>query len=315
MKRNQLILLLILLLLVAGYFWLRSRSPRESLKPVFAVDSLRVGRIEISQGKRKIVFSKTPQGWKISQPIDWDVEPDRFGLFFRDVIKGKYATTVIGEGSEAVASYQLQDSLAFWVKVWDSKDRLRTQALFANLGHPFDYFRYAGQDKVYQIRQKVASEYQPDLAYWRKPNVLSISPDRLFRISVRHPKNSYVLSRNADLWHFKDKVAEFDVPPGNVTMAKIQNILAKLDAYNVMQGEEAPALQDLGDPVCEVDILLTDKSQRQIRFYKYGDNYLMTVDNHPDMYFEVIFDTVFRFTRHAPLFNARVGELPPKGAF
>jgi len=70
----------------------------------------------------------------------------------------------------------------------------------------------------------------------------------------------------------------------------------------------------LGDPVCEVDILLTDKSQRQIRFYKYGDNYLMTVDNHPDMYFEVIFDTVFRFTRHAPLFNARVGELPPEGA-
>ena len=33
MKRNQLILLLILLLLVVGYIWLRSRSPRESLKP------------------------------------------------------------------------------------------------------------------------------------------------------------------------------------------------------------------------------------------------------------------------------------------
>lgn len=53
MKRNQLILLLILLLLVVGYIWLRSRSPRESLKPVFAVDSLRVGRIEISQGKER----------------------------------------------------------------------------------------------------------------------------------------------------------------------------------------------------------------------------------------------------------------------
>lgn len=314
MKRKQLILLLILLLLVAGYFWLRTRSPRESLKPVFAVDSLRVGRIEIAQGDNKIVFSKTPQGWKISQPIDWDVEPDRFGSFFRDVIQGKYANTVIGEGSEAVASYQLQDSLAFRVKVWDTRDRLRRQVLFANLGHPFDYFRYAGQDKVYQIRQKVASQFKPDLANWRKPNVLSLSPDRLSRITVRHPKNSYVLSRNADIWHFKDKVAEFDVQPGNVTMAKIQNILARLDAYTILQGKEAPALQELGDPICEVDILLTDKSQRQIRFYKYKDNYLMTVDTHPDMYFEVIFDTVFRFTRHAQLFNARVGELPPEGA-
>ena len=40
----------------------------------------------------------------------------------------------------------------------------------------------------------------------------------------------------------------------------------------------------------------------------------MTASNHPDMYFEVIFDPVCRFTRHAPLLNARVGELPPKGA-
>lgn len=310
MKRGKIILLLILLVLIGGYFLLRSRAGVERQKPIFAPDSTQIARIEIFQDGQSIVFAKAKERWSIVKPIRWDVENDRFQLFFKQVITQKYGTTPLAQGPEALTQYQLEDSLALRITVWDAKDKLRTQVYFSNLNNPFDYFRYQGDDKVFQIRQKVASLYTPDSPGWRSPQVLSIPPEQLARISVVHTKNNYELTRDGNVWHYKDRRESFDIPAGNTTMGKIQNLISRLDAYKMLDQGEGPAPDSLGKPICTVELTLTDGESRKLSFYQQGKAYLMTADSHPGIYFEVVFDTVFRFTRHAALFNARVGVVP-----
>jgi hypothetical protein len=309
MKRKKIVLLVVLgaLLALAAYLFL-TQGRHENLRPIFTADSLSVTRIEISEGEKSITLSKNEGFWSITDPVEWGVEQGHLRLFFQNVILESYATTPIASGEQALADYGLEEEKALRVIAFDNRDRLIAEVLFSNPGNPFDYFRYAGDDRVYQIRRKVAKTFRPELETWRSPHALNLQSDQMLSISVKHPKNSYELTREGNVWHFKDSKEDFDIPAGNQAMGKILNILARLGAYTILSGDDIPPGKSLGDSVCDVSIAKTDGSSVNLSFYKYGeDKYLMAADRHPDMYFVVLFDTVFRFTRHAAVFQARVG--------
>ncbi|MGC9361990.1 MAG: DUF4340 domain-containing protein [Candidatus Syntrophosphaera sp.] len=309
MKRKRFLPFVIfaVLLALAGYLLL-TRGRQETLRPVFTADSLAIARIELSDAENSITFSRSEGYWSISEPIEWGVEQGHFSILFQDVLLETYATTPIASGEQAIEDYGLGKDKALRIKAYDTRERPIGEVLFANPGSPTDYFRYAGDKNIYQIRQKVARRFTPDLESWRSPHALSLHGDQMLFISVTHPNNSYTLTRRENIWHFQDKNEDFDIPPGNQAMGKILNILARLGAYTVLSGDEMPDESSLGDSVCDVSIARTDGSSVDLSFFKYGeDKYLMSVDTHPDMYFVVIFDTVFRFTRHAAVFRAQVG--------
>jgi hypothetical protein len=305
------LLLILLALLVAAYFVLRQRAPREKLRPVVDVDSLNIARIEIADAKGALVLERVDSRWQITKPAKWEAESGRMKVFIEDVISQKYATTPLDQGREALKTYRLDDDKALRISVFDKKNKLRARLWFSNLGNPFDYFRFEKSDKVFQIRSKVAGIYGSDFTQWRSPHVLSYRSDDLLTIAVKHPKNQYTLSRRDTLWHYKDSREEFDIPPGNVTMGKILNVLTMLNSYSLLTGDERPPADSLGSLECEVELMLATNLRRRLEFFGQGDRYLMRVDSDDSQYFVVLFDTVFRFTRYAALFRARVGVLPP----
>lgn len=311
MPRAKLLLLLTLLvlLLLAGYLAL-SRPQRETLKPIFSADSLAVMGIEISQADNILKLNKDGGHWNITSPVKWSVEDSRMSLFLKEVIQENYSTTPIASGKQALQDYGFETGRVLKVKALNGKGKLLREVWFSNPGNPFDYFRFAGSSDVYQIRQKVATVYLPDFDAWRSPYVLRLFSDQMLSIKVSHPKNEYELTRKGNLWHFKDRIEDFEVPPGNPTMGKLLNILAALGSYSILSEDATPTPDSLQDVACAVTILQTDRQTRRITFYPYGENYLMSVDTHPGKYFIVLFDTVFRFTRHAMLFRSREGYPP-----
>ena len=311
MRRNKLVLILIFLaLLAAAVYLLSTHKNKETLKPIFTADSTAVAGIEIKNKDGSVILGKVNGRWSVTKPISWSVQEDRMSLLFQQVILEKYSTLPIASGKQALKDYGFESDGVLRIKAFDAKGKLLREAWFSNPGNPFDYFRFAGSDKVYQIRQKVATVYTPGLDSWRSPFVLSLWWDQMLSIKVKHPKNSYELTRNGDVWRYKDKNEDFDIPAGNLTMGKILNSLSQLGSYSFLSGADRPPVDSLGEPVLEVTILQTDKQTRKIAFYAYKDKYLMIADNHPEYDFEVLFDTVFRFTRHAPLFRAREGYPP-----
>jgi len=312
MPRNKVALLIVFLLLLAAAAYLRFfRQQKETLKPIFTADSLAVGRIEIADSRDTLTLAKVLGHWQIASPTQWGVEEGRLQMFFKEVVLERYATTPLGTGKTALEQYQLlKPEQVLRIKVFSPQNKLLREVWFSNPGNPFDYFRFAGDGQVYQIRRKVARFYGPQFESWRSPHVLRLFSEQMLSIKVRHSKNSYTLTRNGEIWHYQDKLEDFDIPAGNQTMGKLLNILANLGSYAILSEEEKPDPQTLPEPACEAVILKTDRDSLQIKFYPYGEHYLMTVSTHPDMYFVVIFDTVFRFTRHALLFRAREGYPP-----
>ena len=292
------------LLLLAAYLLL-FHSKKETLRPIFTADSTAVARVELRKGDQSLTLERQDALWLITKPTRWNAEESRMQRFLREVVFERYATTPIAEGAQALSAYGLSSHLALKIRVYGTKGRLLREAWFANPGNPFDYFRYPDQNKVFQIRQKVAGIYNPDFESWRSPHVLKLYSEQLLSIKVRHANNSYILTRKGSLWHYKDGSEDFEIPAGNETMGKLLNILTQLGSYAQITPDEAPPVDSL--PACTVTVALKDGQTRQIDFFPYGKNYLMRVDTHPGLFFVTLFDTVFRFTRHASLFRARVG--------
>ncbi len=310
MKKSKLVLLIVFLLLLAAVIVLRlTRSDQESSKAIFSADSTAVAGIEIASPDTSIAFTLQDGRWRITRPVSWDVEEGHFRLFLQDVILESYSTEPIASGKEALEQYRLTKDKALRIKAFDARDKLLREVWFGDPGNPFDYFCFAGATEVYQVRSKVVSFYGPKLESWRSPYALSLFPDQLFTIKVKHPQNSYELTRDGNIWHYRDKLEDFNIPPGNLVMGKLLNALSHLGSNTMLSGETLPPAASVPAPECEVELLLNDNTKVRISFHPWENkNFLLKIDRYPDSYFVVLFDTVFRFTRNAALFRAVEGE-------
>jgi len=172
------------------------------------------------------------------------------------------------------------------------------------MGNPYDYFRYYGSDKVYQIKSKVARNFSTQLSTWRSPIIAHHDEDELESIDVVHPKNSFTLSRKGYEWFYKDAKEAFPIPPSNRGIMKVVSILANLDTYIFIDGGQAEYSEKLANPDCTVTLHLVNNKTQVLTFIKGSDeNYLLMIDGDSSVLFTVTFDTVFRFMRHAGVFR------------
>ncbi len=310
MKKSKLVLLIVFLLLLAVAVWLLlTSSKEEKTRPIFTADSTAVHRIEIASPDASISFEKQDGGWRIIQPVDWAVDEGHFQLFLREVIQERYSTESIASGPKALEQYHLTKDKALRIKAFDARNKLLREAWFGDPGNFFDYFRFAGDSEVYQIKRKVNSFYGPKLESWRSPYLFGIFPDQMLSIRVRHTKNSYELTRDGNIWHYKDRLEDFEVPPGNEVMGRLLNAMSSLRSNTMLSGNTLPPEGSVPEPECEVEVMLTDNSTLSFSFHPWEDDtYLLKIDRHPNSYFVVIYDTVQRFIRHAGLFRAVQGD-------
>lgn len=304
MKHRNLILLVVLLLLLAAFFLLRNRQPNEKEYRVFEADSTRIGSFEVLTAADTVMVSKVGNSWMLTYPVKWAVDQQRLKYFFDKVIPATYSGMPMSEGKNAVAIYDLTPEKALQIRVRSTDGKMLSHCYFGNTGNPFDYFRYDGEDKVYQVKQQIVGRLQPEISNWRSPDVLAISPERLEKISIKHSRNSYELSRALNAWYYKDKANEFKIPDYNAAMGKILNALASFQSYTMVSG--SPDQVAGYEKACEVDITLTDGSKRRIDFLKDGEMIYVMLDNDPASLFVVVMDMLHRFTRHAAVFNIQL---------
>lgn len=306
MKHRNLILLAIFLVLLGLFFFMRNREPKEKLFKVIDADSTRVAHIHIFNVADTVVVAKMDGQWMLQYPEQAKVNPDMLRTFFIFLRDATYSGTPMTESDANLARYGLDESKVLQIRVLDSGGKLLAHCHFGNTDNPYDYFRYDRDNKVYQVKQPIWGRLQPKLESWRSPNILSIQWDQMDAISVKHTKNSYVLTRQGPDWYYMDKLESFKVPAYNVTMGKLLNVLASLEAYTYKRPDELDP-KSLSE-VADVKINMTDKSSHTLKFYLQDQDYLMTVDGDESRYYHMLFDQVQRFTRHAEVFRMKEWE-------
>jgi len=306
MKYRNLILLAVFLVLLGLFFFLRNRAPKEKLLKVIDADSTRVAQIHIFNVADTVVVAKKDGQWLLQYPEQAKVNPDMMRVFFDFLRDATYSGMPMTESGTNLARYGLDASKALQIRVLDTSGKLLAHCHFGNTDNPYDYFRFDKDKKVYQVKQPIWGRLQPKVDSWRSPNILSIQWDQMDAISVKHSKNSYVLTRQGPDWYYMDNREKFLIPPHNVTMGKLLNVLANLEAYTYKRTDEI-AQAPLSE-VADVKINMTDKSSHNIKFYLQDKDYLMTVDGDESKYYSMVFDQVQRFTRHAEVFRLKEYE-------
>ncbi|MBP7309657.1 MAG: DUF4340 domain-containing protein [Candidatus Cloacimonetes bacterium] len=307
MQKNRVVLIAILACLVGIYFFVRSRGPQERQYPIFDLDSLAIAQIEVFDQANTLKLEKQKGKWMLVEPVKWEADTLRIQSLFQDVLSAEYPKTPMGKGKEAIERFKLKDNEALHIKISNARGSKSNHIMFSNMGNPFDYFRYAGKDEIYQIKAKVMTIYTTELPMWRSPDVVSITEDQISRMEISNINNSYTLSLKEYDWYYKDQQEDFMIPRTNRAIAKILNIISTFQTYVFVDDTTPEQVAKFATPECTVQIFLKNGTKQVLKFVKRGEQeYLMMVDNDPSVLFAVTPDSVHRFMRTADIFKMKV---------
>ena len=307
MKKRDLILLIVLLALVGTYFVLRTKKPVERGVSIFSIDSLSVGAFEIISPDNSMTIKMEDGEWWVTSPIRWKADSYRMEQFFRNVFHTPIPSSMMSSGEAAIIRYNLGEDQALQIKAFDKAGKLRDHVYFGNAGAPHDYLRYAKDDRIYQIRNKVAYVYEPETALWRDPRILDIEEHDIEKIDVTYSRNSYSLIHEPTGWRYKDSSEDFVIHPDNRQMMRVLNILRLLETRVFLDGDNSSYAPEIQNPHCVVTVHLKDKQKKKLTFIRRDNTFYLMVDGDASTLFSVPGDVLDRFTRAAMIFREVYG--------
>ncbi|PKN76098.1 MAG: hypothetical protein CVU49_01660 [Candidatus Cloacimonetes bacterium HGW-Cloacimonetes-2] len=313
MKRRIIIFGIILLVLIAAYFVLSRNSNTDNRQRVFNADSLQIGKITVMDFSDTLQLEQTENGWRITDPVKWEANQEHMKNFFKSVINANYPKTEMTSSEDAIERYGLTKEKALQVITYDKKGRKQDHVYFNNFGNSWDYFRYEGESKIYQIYDSVSNIFRPVLTNWRSPVLVRIWEDELKSIEVTYPKNSYTLVHEPKRWVYRDKNVAFEIPAENRPLLRILNLLINLDTMSFFDGDNSRLMPAFENPLAVVKLNKTDDTVTTLSFaYTDETQHLMMIDDKSDPLYGVVNDSILRFTIHAEYFRQLpYGQTPP----
>ena len=306
MKKTRLILVILLAVLLLSYFVLRIAKPAERSKKVFRLNLDKVEKIESFNSEDRLEWNLDEGIWKVNSDVLWQADSLKIHELFENVLKAEYPTTAMSDAEGAVQRYQLKDEQALHIRV--SEKSKVVHVLFSNLGNVWDYFRYADDSTVYQVKSKVVQHFQPELINWRSPIIIHYWEEELQQIKVKHEKNTYTLKRDDTEWTFQDARNDFEVETNNYALVKIISILQNFRSYIFVSGEDEEYQTAFENPKCTVWITDMKGETRKLDFAEFDSHrFILRIDDDMSVLHQVEFDTVFRFIRHPEIFKMRSG--------
>lgn len=304
-KKTRIILVILLALLLLSYLLLKFNAPHEKTRRVFRLDPNKVDRIDIWNSEETLHLNLIDGIWTIAEPFVWEADSTKVAAFFEEVLNAEYATTSMSEGPDSAKRYELQDDQALHVQVYAG--RKSEHLLFSNLGNPWDYFRFANENQVYQVKSKIAQLYQPEQVNWRSPLILQYWEEDLASIRCKYADQDFSLSRDGSEWTYTDAQQSFPIAFDNFGLVKIISILQNMRASIFADGRDSAFQQAFKEPLCEVWITTVKAETRKLSFAEVdNERHMLMVDDDPAVLFQVSYDTVFRFMRDAGIFRRGV---------
>ncbi len=302
MKRSRLILLAFLAVLLIAYIILRLNNPQERSRKIFGNLANSAEKIRIWDDEGSIDLLLKGDTWFFEDPVTWEADSLRISRFFDEVLSADYAITPMSSGEDAIRRYRLEDSEALHVKVQSA--RQERHVLFSNIGNAWDYFRFADDDNVYQIRSKVVQNFHPSIINWRSPLIVHYWEEEIKEIKVDYPSNKYTLYRLGTQWYYRDANNEFMVDFGNHALVKIISILQNFRSYIFMPGDDEESMEAFSEPMATVWITDMDDNVQKLSFARFDNSrHMMMIDDDYSIIYQVEFNSVFRFMRPPDLFK------------
>ncbi|MCK9556593.1 MAG: DUF4340 domain-containing protein [Candidatus Cloacimonetes bacterium] len=301
MKKSRYILLILLVILITAYFILRSKKPVQRQDDLVNLAAEEINRIEIWNSEERVELILDDGIWKVAKPFLWPADTLMVNNFFREVVQGTFSTTSLSSAKTALERYELDDDTGTHVRLYAGEKR--EHLIFGNNGNSWDYFRVAGDTLVYQTPSNIVRRFAPNVTNWRDPQAVHYWEHEIREIRSKHRKNEFTLRRDERKWTYKDAENEFEVVPYNFALNKILSILQNFQSY-VFESDDEPELIQLFEiPYCTVWITDVQGKTKKLSIAESPKKqYFMMIDDEPKILYELVYDSVYRFTRDPDIF-------------
>ena len=301
MKKSRLIPLIILVVLIAAYFLLRSKEPIQKREDLVTLESGEIEKIEIWDSEARVDMILEDDVWKVTQPFLWRADTLMVNDFFRKVVSGYYSITPVSSSRGTLERYKLDDQQGTHVRL-SAKDK-QEHLIFGNIGNAWDYFRVAGDTVVYQTQNSIVQRFAPIIINWRDPMIVRYWEDEISEIRSKHRKNEFTLRLDRGKWFYKDAKHDFEVAPYNFALTKIVSILQNMNTYTFEIGDDPELMKAFENPFCTVWITDVQGNTKKLNIAETTNKrYYMMVDDEATILYQLEYDSVYRFTRDPEIF-------------
>ena len=305
MNKNNKKYIAILAVLIAIFIITKTNNKTEKIINFFDVDSTKIAKIEISSFSDTLILESVNNSWQITSPIEYMADQYQVENFFNKVLKVETSSLPISESEASFATYELSDSLATCIKLYNVKDKLLEEAYFGKMkGQANTPARKKGSNKVYRLNESVSYQIKPDLKIWREKEVTAIEKEAIEKISVLYGNEGYELIRTDSLWQYEDGTESISIQDDNSVLTMIFSGLRKVRSTKFIDFEWEKYETKLANPDLEVGINMFDGSTVYLRLAKDDEkNYVMQKDNITDHLFIQHQNWVDRFSKKAEDFK------------
>lgn len=312
MKKSHWLILIVLIVLLAVYFLALKKEPTEKQFRFFKPDSSALTKIEFYTTEDTIIITKQKGAWKLTYPVQWEVNEAQLASFFKDVLPIKTSFTPMSEDPNLQPVYKVDDASAVHVKLYGMAGIMLDHALIGNgTNTTFEYGRKAGNNKIYQFRNNVTSLVRPDIFLWRSPNITNLKRGQIERIEVVYTANSYTLTLQPDSIRYTDKRESFNIPEFNRAQYRVLNALENLMTWQFVDKDTEQYAKAFAKPDCTIKVYLKDKTTKTFTLIRkdipkeYVDDgapdmdvlVLMKIDDQMTPLYQMTGDFINRFTR------------------
>jgi hypothetical protein len=192
MKKEYLILILIIVALT-GYLVFKKEDRRHySLPDLPAVDKKKIDRLTVEKKDRVLDFTRTESGWVVTEqayPAD-----ETAALQMLDTLSGLRLSALVSEKQD-LTRYELDDDHGLTVTAFEGE----TPVLEVRIGKTAPTYNHTfvmvkNDPGIYQAKDAFRSHFNKSLDEYRDRRVLTFQEDRIKAITIQTPEKQVILT-------------------------------------------------------------------------------------------------------------------------
>ncbi len=269
-KKN--IIALLVLLLVAGIFMIiNMNEPTEKVFYYFGEKADDFHTIVIADTASSITLVKNSDKWEMTDPVESPIKERKSKDLIEKLIKSKTSSLPISVSEKAQTAYNVTDSLATLITIFDAQGNEIRKALIGKAdNYNFSYARHPQSSEIYQLSENLSWSIKPDIKGWRENIILELDTDNILDFQVITQDRDYKFTYADSLWKFTENDFTQDVEDDNKIMTKLLNRFKSLRATDFLDKEFEDYQDLLAEPHLSIKINTSDEGAKILTVIPYN---------------------------------------------
>jgi len=281
MKRNNIILLAFLAILIIVFMLSKCKDNIEKRQPLFSIKQADIQRFDIIAMADTLSIAMVDNVWMVTHPRNTPAKDTQTQKFFDEFLTLTISSLSVTDNPEKQTLYGVDEDSAIKVFLYGKNDRQLSKVYVGNstTNPQFSYIRANSNSNIYQI-ENVRSLLTTSINTWREDRIVTLSPESIFSVTFARESDPFALSMESGYWAVSAGDEQAPIDPTNPSLSSYLNTLTSLRTSTVYYDSYDTYAEKLANPVLVVHIVSNTQQSTYLTIAMNDDNsYVLQKDN------------------------------------